>query len=257
MDGSRGPELADVMARLQTQRVARIDWDGATVYAKRIERTRLRDRVTMIVLAPFMRRLFARGEVFNPVKRPSEVPFEVQRLTELRKAGVHVPALLAANEQTFVMESSGRSLSDVISEFDRGSARADLLLMAARDLAAFHAQGQWHGGAQLRNMGISDRGITRFDFEADYDRYLPLSLLQAMDAVLFITSLAGYESEPVLLEVIQTYFRAAPAPVLKILARGRKLVRFLAGSRLIGKLGPKEAVRVRLMSRALDSLVPG
>jgi tRNA A-37 threonylcarbamoyl transferase component Bud32 len=253
MSGRR-PELDDVMPQLRDQRVARIDWEGTTVYAKRVSPKRWRDRLTMRVLAPFARRLLAHDERFVPVKRGDRVPVEVQRLTEMRQAGVHVPALLAANEQSFIMEDSGRSLSDVLVAADAQSARVELLFMAARDLAAFHARGQWHGGAQVRNLGLTEAGLTRFDFEADYDRYLPLSLLQAMDALFFITSLAGYGAEDALLEVSSAYLRDAPEPVLSVLRRGRWVIGFLAGSRILYKLAPKESRRVRLMARALDTL---
>jgi hypothetical protein len=115
--------------------------------------------------------------------------YEHERLLALATAGERVPPVLAFDGQALVTGDVGPTLDDSL----RGLAPDEqlrLLEAASADLAAFHARGQWHGGAQSRNMTWDGERFARLDFEEKLCPALPLRTVQAYDMLQLVFSLA-------------------------------------------------------------------
>jgi tRNA A-37 threonylcarbamoyl transferase component Bud32 len=225
-----------------------IAWQGRSAYGKRRVALRVHERA-LLGLSPLVRRWLARDLAFEPMRYRRDLPVEVQRLRALRALGWNVPEVLATEEEVFVTADAGTTLSDLLAAENDADTRRQWLRDAACDLAAFHAAGQWHGAAQIRNVVRSRDGrLGRIDFETALDQHLPLALLQAFDAALYFTSIVRTRDRDVLPEVAQAYLDAAPEPARAALRRGLPLLRRLARSRLLQKLAPKEADRLRAVA---------
>ncbi|MFT3718916.1 hypothetical protein [Pseudorhodoferax sp.] len=249
--GSLTPEAAEATldALLAGRRVAPCVWDGQPAFAKRLFRRRPWEGWLLGAFAPLLRRLLAPGLPFTPVRRTALHVFEVQRLRELHAAGAAVPRVLAVARSAFVMEPAGRPLPAC--GRDGAAPRADLLLAAAEDLAQFHRAGHWHGGAQIRNVAWNGTGFVRFDFDRAFDRHFPLPMLQALDVLLFLSSLADIDA-PGLLEAAATACCAGEdGPVLGVLARLRPTVQRLGHAGWMRALAAKEARRCERIAAAL------
>ncbi len=228
--------------------VRAILWHGQRAWGKRRVPLRMHER-TLLRLAPLLRRWLAPDTPFVPAVYSPDLPIEVQRLRALHKAGWHVPEVLAADRDVFVTADAGTTLGVLLPEQDNPDLRRQWLLEAARELAAFHAAGQWHGAAQLRNVVRAPDGKWgRIDFETELDRHLPLPLLQAFDASLLFTSIVRTRDRDMLPEIALAYRDQAPFAARDALRRGLPLVRCLARSRLLKWLAPKEAERLRALA---------
>ena len=228
--------------------VRAIVWRGQPAFAKRRSRPRVHERI-LLTAAPLLRRWLGPGLPFTAATHRPDLPVEAQRLSALRAAGWRVPAVLAEDHDLFVMEHAGQPLEALLIAQPEPVLRLEWLHEAARDLAAFHAAGHWHGGAQLRNLvRTEDGGLARIDFETALDRHFPLPLLQAFDAALFFSSLARTPDAAALNLVAKSYLRNAPESARTALHRSFPLIRTLAGSRLVQQLAPKEAERLQLLA---------
>lgn len=228
--------------------VCAVIWDGHAAFGKL--RTSLRAQERMVLgLAPVIRRWLARDLPFSPKTYSTELPVEVQRLKALHSAGYRVPEVLAANSKVLVTAHAGVTLGDLLHDEPDDDARLVWLLEAARDLAAFHRAGQWHGAAQIRNVvRMRDGQLGRIDFETALDGHFPLALLQAFDASLFFSSLARTRDVQLLPAVSRAYLADAPESAKIALRRGFPLVRRLSRSRLMERLSPKETERLRAIA---------
>lgn len=117
--------------------------------------------------------------------------YEHQRLLALAAAGERVPPVLAFDGHSLVTGDIGTTLEHCLGQLDPGQ-RLALMVAAARDLAAFHARGQWHGGAQGRNMTWDGQHFARLDFEERLQPGLPLATVQIYDALQLVLSLARH-----------------------------------------------------------------
>lgn len=115
---------------------------------------------------------------------------EAQRLRHWRARGCPVPAVLAAEPGLLLLAYVGTGFPLHLRRAD-GAARLALLRLAGQDLARFHQQGGWHGGAQLRNVTILDGQRWRIDFEENIGSALSLPLAQAYDVLQACLSLMG------------------------------------------------------------------
>lgn len=145
----------------------------------------------IVLLAPVVRLATGTWPDSRPLRRggAERLAFEVKRLQALREAGVHVPAVKVHLEQLLVLEDVGETLESGLPYLDDVQ-RMERIRRLAEDLAAFHAAGHWHGGAQLRNVTFDDGRFGRIDFEEDLEGVLPLRMRQAMDALLAAFSIA-------------------------------------------------------------------
>lgn len=242
-------KLSDLRPELSPRTPVRaIVWQGQRAWGKRRMALRLHERA-LLRLAPLLRRWLAPETPFVPATYETDLPIEVQRLRALHAQGWRVPEVLAAERDVFVTADAGKALGVLLPVEDSAEVRRKWLLEAARDLAAFHAAGQWHGAAQIRNVVRgADGQLGRIDFETQLDRHLPLPLLQAFDAALLFTSIVRTRDRQALPEIAQAYLDTAPAEAREALRRGLPLVRRLARSRLLQWLTPKESERLRALA---------
>lgn len=117
--------------------------------------------------------------------------FEHQRLLELAAAGERVPPVLAFDGHSLVSGDIGTTLDHWLHR-TAPAERLALMRAAAADLAAFHARGQWHGGAQTRNITWDGQHFARLDFEERLQPGMPLATVQTYDALQLVLSLARY-----------------------------------------------------------------
>ena len=115
---------------------------------------------------------------------------ETLRLLKLHKHGYPVPEVLHHEPGILVLAFVGESLPDRLRQCSPDE-RLIWMDRAARDLAAFHAAGFVHGGAQLRNLMVQGERITRIDFEENIAEALSLTLGQAYDVYQMMSSMAG------------------------------------------------------------------
>ncbi len=117
--------------------------------------------------------------------------YEHQRLLALAAAGERVPPVLEFDGHRLVTGDIGTTLDHWL--YTHGDAeRLPMMLAAAADLAAFHARGHWHGGAQTRNITWDGTHFARLDFEERLQPGLPLATVQLYDALQLVFSLARY-----------------------------------------------------------------
>ena len=106
---------------------------------------------------------------------------EAQRLVRLKDAGSSVPKVWYHAPEILVLEYVGQDMPYLI-RMATPEGRLGLMSRAAQELANFHRAGFVHGGAQLRNLMVSDDGTaTRIDFEENIGEALSLPLAQAYD----------------------------------------------------------------------------
>jgi hypothetical protein len=90
--------------------------------------------------------------------------FEHERLLALAAAGEAVPPVIAFDGHSLVTGDIGRILAHTLGEVPEPQ-RLAIMCAASADLAAFHARGHWHGGAQTRNITWDGERFARLDFE--------------------------------------------------------------------------------------------
>ena len=160
--------------------------------------------------------------------------FEADRLRGLAAAGVRVPRVALLTPEFFVLDYCGTVVATLLEGWDAATWRRELLRLAS-ELGEFHRAGHWHGGAQIKNLTLQDGQSYRIDFEENFGEFLPLTVAQAADLVLFLNSfsLAGpiheAEARQLLPQLLDAYFAAHPEPEIKrVIARAVPLLRPLA-----------------------------
>lgn len=156
---------------------------------------------------------------------------EAQRLRQLSQAGCRVPEVWWQERGLLVLEFVGDDLADLIRN-ETPPSRLRLTRAVAADLAAFHARGLWHGGAQIRNITLRGGELWRIDFEENIGSTLSRPLAQAYDLFQMLASLVSLRalSDDVGRALgklaLEVYFECNPD--LEIKARLRRLTRVLA-----------------------------
>ena len=117
--------------------------------------------------------------------------FEHERLLALAAAGEAVPPVVSFDGQALVTGDIGPTLSHVLSEQPQGE-RLGTMCAASADLAAFHARGHWHGGAQTRNITWDGERFARLDFEEALLPGMALPTVQLYDALQLLFSLSHH-----------------------------------------------------------------
>ncbi len=157
---------------------------------------------------------------------------EGQRLAQLLEAGTRVPEVWWREQNLLVLEFVGEDLADLIRNEDSTS-RMWLARAAAADLAAFHARGMWHGGAQIRNVTLRDGEIWRIDFEENIGATLSRPLAQAYDLFQMLASLVSLrklgdaDARTLGKLALDVYLDCNPDPEVR--ARLKRLARVLCG----------------------------
>jgi tRNA A-37 threonylcarbamoyl transferase component Bud32 len=114
--------------------------------------------------------------------------FEHTRLKALAAAGERVPPVLAFDGHTLQTGDIGPTLDQVLHRTPEAG-RLVLMCAASADLARFHARGQWHGGAQTRNLTWDGEHFARLDFEERLQPGMPLATVQVYDVLQLVLSL--------------------------------------------------------------------
>ncbi|MBV7487038.1 hypothetical protein [Bordetella sp. BOR01] len=159
--------------------------------------------------------------------------YEAGRLRRLRQAGCRVPQVWWEEPGLLVLEHVGDDLAGLVRHADPAQ-RVQWVRALAADLAAFHAGGHWHGGAQIRNITLCDGDLWRIDFEENVGGALSLPLAQAYDLFQLVSSLMALrklhdDNLPGLGKLmLDVYFEAHPAPAVR--ARLQRLARVVCAS---------------------------
>jgi hypothetical protein len=145
-----------------------------------------------------------RLQVLRPVPNPGgreAIAIEVRRLRDLAARGLRVPAVLAAQEDGFLMRHLGRPAQHTPSlgnEIDAAVSAGPTAVLALwqQGLAAIaqvHARGTCLSQAFARNLvRCPDRVVGYIDFEDDPAAVLPLPVCHARDALCYAHSTAIY-----------------------------------------------------------------
>jgi len=148
---------------------------------------------------------------------------EAQRLVRLKDAGSSVPKVWYHAPEILVLEYVGQDMPYLI-RMATPEGRLALMSRAAQELANFHRAGFVHGGAQLRNLMVSDDGTaTRIDFEENIGEALSLPLAQAYDVFQMVSSMAGLrghefslnERQTLCHQLLAAYLGANPDPLVR------------------------------------------
>lgn len=136
--------------------------------------------------------VFFQAKVNPKALRAGHISHEAQRLVELKQQGIAVPELYLQTADYILMEHCGESVEY---RLRRNPADTELLYAVIDSLLELHLAGQWHGGAQVRNLAIKNQKIYRFDFEENTGAAMPLDLAQSYDLMLCFNSLASHISQ--------------------------------------------------------------
>ena len=144
--------------------------------------------------------------------------FEHERLLALAAAGEAVPQVIAFDGHSLVTRDIGPTLAHVLAEQPEAQ-RLATMCHASADLAAFHARGHWHGGAQIRNITWDGERFARLDFEEPLLPGMALPTVQLYDALQLLFSLShhlqplGREAVRSVLSAYDDAWQALPAAV--------------------------------------------
>lgn len=247
----------------QSQRAVVFEHAGEKYVAKR-----LAEKPRRLIQTLFMRWLVKRVtgqplpmQTLALSAAASSMDFEAKRLHSLAIAGVRVPPVVLLTPEYFVLRHCGTVVATLLEGWQAADWRRELQQLA-RELGEFHAAGQWHGGAQIKNITLQN-GITyRIDFEENFGEFLPLSVAQATDLMLFLNSisLAGpideTEARQLLPQLINIYFATHPdAEVRQVIQRTVPLMRQVAAmTDLFGRWSKKGIRRIRIMVDVLSEV---
>jgi tRNA A-37 threonylcarbamoyl transferase component Bud32 len=195
----------------------------------------------------------------------SAAGFEARRLGELAAAGMRVPRVVHRGAGFIVMEHCGVTVASLLGGWDRETRWRELAAQAA-ELGVFHRAGQWHGGAQIKNLTRKEGQTWRIDFEETFGEHVPLPAAQAFDVVLFLNSISlrgpvdEAEARSLLPALMQAYLDANPDPEVRAV-----FVRALPWARAAGALASplrrlnfggrrrNGAARLGLLAQAIDA----
>jgi hypothetical protein len=187
--------------------------------------------------------------------------YEHERLVALAAAGEHVPAVRAFDGFSLTTSDIGETVDYQLHRMTEGE-RLPLMCAASADLAAFHARGQWHGGAQLRNTTWDGTHFARLDFEERLRPGMALETVQVYDMLQLTLSLARY-LQPLgpgaVLAVLQAYESAGTGgPALRtfmahLLPRLQRVSRIAAWSKRLDS--SRELMRLRTVLEGMAAFV--
>ena len=186
--------------------------------------------------------------------------YEHQRLLALSAAGEKVPPVLGFDGAALVTADIGPTLDECLATL-APDARLRLLAAASADLAAFHARGQWHGGAQARNMTWDGEHFARLDFEEQLCPALPLATVQGYDMLQLVFSLARTLADlgpQAVYTVLLAYANGGPPIDLRaflrpLLPRLARVSRWAAWSSRLD--GSREVKRLRTVLAGMQAFV--
>ncbi len=194
----------------------------------------------------------------------SLLAFEHQRLLSLAAAGERVPPVLSYDGERLVTGHLGTTVDRWLEDLQaEPAASLGLMTAAAADLARFHARGQWHGGAQVRNLTWDGEHFARLDFEEQLRPGMALSTVQVYDVLQLLLSLTRW-LEPLGPQAVRTVLQAyhAEAPAVDLPGFLRQLLpRLWRVSRLAARVPrydrSKEMRRLRTLLDGMQGFADG
>lgn len=154
--------------------------------------------------------------LFQVKIRPSllhtgSIQHEASRLRQLRAQHLNVPKIYINHSRYIVMEYCGECVEKQLRANPHDQA---LLYEIVENLIHLHQGGQWHGGAQVRNLTLKDGIIYRIDFEENIGNAMPLHLAQAYDMLLCFHSLSPFlkGNKKLGIELLSFYLDAISSP---------------------------------------------
>jgi len=187
--------------------------------------------------------------------------YEHERLVALAAAGEHVPPVIAFDGFSLTTGDIGETVDYLLHRMPEGE-RLPLMCAASADLARFHARGQWHGGAQLRNTTWDGEHFARLDFEERLRPGMALETVQVYDVLQMVLSLARF-LQPLgpgaVLAVLQAYAEAGTGgPALRdfivhLLPRLQRVSRIAAWSKRLDT--SRELMRLRTVLEGMSAFV--
>lgn len=227
---------ARVALTLGSGRVQVFELDGRRYVVKRLAQQE-RSRLQIFFMRWLVRWLTGRSlpaATLSLQQQASALDYEARRLQQLAAAGVRVPQVMQVTPEFFILEYCGAVVADQMEKWPVATSRL-VLLRLARELAEFHRAGQWHGGAQIKNITLQDDLSYRIDFEENFGDFLPLPATQAADLVVFLNSISlvglvdESESRQLLPQLLTTYFSVHPdEEIRRIIRRLQPLLRVFA-----------------------------
>lgn len=190
--------------------------------------------------------------------------YEHGRLLALAAVGERVPPVLDFDGHRLVTGDIGTTLDHWLHRTPDDEKLA-LMQAAAADLAAFHARGQWHGGAQARNITWDEQYFARLDFEERLQPGMPLATVQLYDALQLVLSLTPYLQiqGPQAVRAVLSAYADAPAaqgqvPDLRaflrpLVPRLQRVLRLAAWSSRLDR--SREVERLRTMLQGMVAFV--
>jgi tRNA A-37 threonylcarbamoyl transferase component Bud32 len=236
-------QAAEATLQASSSRVIQFDWQAQHYIVKR-HASKARSRLKHLFHS-FLNWLFFRPYVTGNVQSPADGRFEITRIRALRAAGIQVPEVALELPEAVVYQYCGVHLRQFLSA-KTSSEQKNIISAALDDLANFHRAGQWHGGAQFRNLIVREEQakllFCRIDFEEDLGGHFALPLLQIFDLCLFLldalSCVAPNEREQAGLDWMQQYqkqhWSAEHQDIVRRLARGP--VRFALMLRPLAKM---------------------
>ncbi len=187
--------------------------------------------------------------------------YEHERLVALAAAGEQVPTVLAFDGFSLTTGDIGETVDLQLHRMPEGE-RLPLMCAASADLARFHARGQWHGGAQLRNTTWNGERFARLDFEERLRPGMALETVQVYDVLQMVLSLARF-LQPLgptaVRAVLQAYADAGTGgPALRgfiehLLPRLQRVSRIAAWSKRLDT--SRELMRLRTVLEGMAAFV--
>ena len=125
---------------------------------------------------------------------------EIYRITQLAKAGVSVPELLAYDDSWLLIKDAGQSIIKKLKQSEtKQSARQELFQTCLDAMKELHKKDQYLSQGFVRNMLLDEptQTIIFIDFEDDPLTVMSLPHAQARDVLLLVNSTARFFVEDV------------------------------------------------------------
>lgn len=205
-------------------RVVKVDCEGTVVWVKRAVRTKKRFGHRVQDMLARLLRIDLLRLTCDVTGRPA-LDREAAIIRALAAKGARVPEVIGVDDDWLAISDLGENLRRQMDRAGDVRELRDIALAAAYALRKLHAIDAWHGNPLVRNMaGPTDR-IGFIDFEEDPAKHMDRASCRARDILLFLFSLAPFEtrSPGLLREAALVVVQGQPDEVIAKLRFTRRL----------------------------------
>lgn len=236
--------------------VASFEHAGQTYWAKRTEKSKTKKsncvKYVLSHLIPYrvLRPTYYCGD-------NAAIHKELERMQTLSDAGVHVPQIIAAEDNWMVLSDMGSGLEHALHQ-GNDHERLALLKQAAAEIGHIHNRGQWHGRAHIKDITYKDGVIGFIDFEEDPSNQLSVCECQARDILVFSYSILHLidNDSGRLEDILHAYKETAPAEAWqKLLQTADDLSPVLAVATPFADIAGRDIRRAVATKRAFDEIL--